>query len=214
MSKELPYFKFEPSAWDNGNIQICSREAKGLFIDICSMYWARLGELPHALALQKHCKSNANILEELIEHDIIIIENGNIVIQFLDEQLKEFIELSEKRTLAAQKRWDANAMQKQCKSNAIRGEKKREDKKREEKKRFTPPAIDEVINYFTENGYSEEAAQKAFAYYDVADWHDGQGNQVKNWKQKMQAVWFKPENKRKQTREERKAEILKQLDDE
>ncbi len=33
MAKELPYFKFEPNAWENGNIQMLSREDKGLFID-------------------------------------------------------------------------------------------------------------------------------------------------------------------------------------
>ena len=37
MAKELPYFKFEPNAWENGNIQMLSREDKGLFIDICSI---------------------------------------------------------------------------------------------------------------------------------------------------------------------------------
>ena len=40
MAKELPYFKFEPNQWENGNIQMMSREDKGLFIDLCSMYWA------------------------------------------------------------------------------------------------------------------------------------------------------------------------------
>ena len=45
MAKELPYFKFETSEWENGTIQMCSRETKGLFIDLCSMYWARLGDV-------------------------------------------------------------------------------------------------------------------------------------------------------------------------
>ena len=31
--------------------------------------------------------------------------------------------------------------------------------------------------------------------YDVADWHDSQGKQIKNWKQKAYQVWFKDENK-------------------
>jgi uncharacterized LabA/DUF88 family protein len=34
MAKELPYFKFEPNQWENGNIQICSHEEKGVFIDL------------------------------------------------------------------------------------------------------------------------------------------------------------------------------------
>ena len=135
MAKELPYFKFEPGAWDNGNIQMCSREAKGLFIDLCSIYWSRLGELPYALALQKHCMGNAQVLQELQDADIFGVVDGQIIIEFLDEQLNEFQETSEKRRKAAQKRWsDASALQKQSKSNAIREEKKRGKKKIEEEK--------------------------------------------------------------------------------
>lgn len=132
MAKELPYFKFEPSAWDNGNIQVCSLESKGLFIDICSMYWARMGELPYALALQKHCKDNTGALQQLIDADVILIKEQQIIIEFLDEQLAEFIEIGKKRASAANKRWDANAMQVQCKSNAKREEEIRKEEIREE----------------------------------------------------------------------------------
>lgn len=126
MAKELPYFKFETGAWDNGNIQICSREAKGLFIDVCSMYWARLGDLPYALALQKLCNGNKDALQELELADIIKVIDGKIIIEFLDEQLSEFEDMSQKRRKAANKRWnDANALQVQSKSNAIREEKRR-----------------------------------------------------------------------------------------
>ncbi len=61
--------------------------------------------------------------------------------------------------------------------------------------KFTPPPLEEVILYFTENGFSKELAEKAFKYYETGNWKDGKGNQVKNWKQKMQSVWFKEENK-------------------
>ena len=61
--------------------------------------------------------------------------------------------------------------------------------------KFTPPQQIEVIGYFIENGYNEELAIKAFKYYETGNWKDGKGNQVKNWKQKMQSVWFKEENK-------------------
>jgi len=62
-------------------------------------------------------------------------------------------------------------------------------------KSFTPPNLNEVISYFSEKGYTEESAKKAFEYYDTGNWIDGQGNKVNNWKQKMIAVWMKPENK-------------------
>jgi hypothetical protein len=131
MAKELPYFKFEPSEWDNGNIQMCSRESKGLFADLCSLYWSRLGELPYALALQKLCNGKRDALQELINHDIIGIVGDNIAIEFLDEQLSERGQISEKRRESAQKRWkDANALQMQSKSNA----KRREENIKEEKK--------------------------------------------------------------------------------
>lgn len=66
---------------------------------------------------------------------------------------------------------------------------------------FTPPILEDVINYFFENGYSKESAAKAFRYYNDADWKDSKGTKVKNWKQKMQGVWFKTENeiKKQQT---------------
>lgn len=63
------------------------------------------------------------------------------------------------------------------------------------KKIFEPPTLDEVKKYFKENGYTESSAEKSFNYYSVSDWVDGKGNKVKNWKQKMQGVWFKPENR-------------------
>jgi len=60
-------------------------------------------------------------------------------------------------------------------------------------KNFIPPTITDVVEYFNQNGYSEEAARKAFQYYNVAGWKSSDGKQVRNWKQKMIAVWFKPE---------------------
>jgi len=134
MAKELPYFKFEPNAWDNGNIQMCSKELKGLFIDLCSIYWSRLGELPYALALQKHCNGDSIALQSLIDLDILGLIDGQIIIDFLDEQLNEFQQTSDKRRAAANKRWsdNASAMQVHSKSNAIREEKRREEEIKED----------------------------------------------------------------------------------
>ncbi len=192
MANELPYFKFKPADWDNGNIQLCSRQSKGLFADLCSTYWVRQGELPYALALQKQCNGDATLMQELIDNEIIIINDGQIIIEFLDEQLAEFVEIGKKRADAANKRWNASAMQKQCKSNAIREEKRREEKKKE----FIPPTLEEVKEYFEECGYTEASAIKAFRWYDELSWIDSKGKAVINWKGKMQKVWFTPENQK------------------
>jgi len=55
--------------------------------------------------------------------------------------------------------------------------------------------IDIIKDYFITNGYSIESAEKFFNFYDSADWMDSNGKVVKNWKQKAQGIWFKPENK-------------------
>lgn len=60
---------------------------------------------------------------------------------------------------------------------------------------FVPPFLLQVIEYFKENGYTESSAIKAFNYYETGNWTDSKGTKVKNWKQKMQSVWFKDEHK-------------------
>jgi uncharacterized protein YneF (UPF0154 family) len=68
-------------------------------------------------------------------------------------------------------------------------------KKPKKKKQFVPPNVDDVVNYFVENGYLASAGEKAHKYYSAGGWKDKNGKQVKNWKQKMIGVWFKDENK-------------------
>jgi uncharacterized protein DUF4373 len=71
-------------------------------------------------------------------------------------------------------------------------EKNKEEKK--EKKKLTPPTQSEVVQYFLENGYTENSGIKAFKYYSEGKWKDSRGQPVRNWKQKMRGVWFKDEN--------------------
>lgn len=141
MAKELPYFKFEPSKWDNGNIQLCSFEAQGIFINLCCIYWSRMGDLPLKLAEQKLFRSNAHAYTELMQEEIFAVNEGKIVITFLDEQLSNFGGLSETKAKAAKARWDkvresqqvnADALHVQSTSNAIREEERRKEKKKKE----------------------------------------------------------------------------------
>lgn len=154
MAKELPYFKFEPNEWENGNIQMLSREEKGLFIDLCSMYWSRLGDVPLKLAIQKLCGGNANALQALCEEKIIEVINDNIFIKFLSIQLSEFEDISKKNRKSALDAWEkrrkqkeesernANALQTQSERNAIREDKIIEDKIIKDKKNNSVPLFD------------------------------------------------------------------------
>ena len=81
--------------------------------------------------------------------------------------------------------------------NENENENKNKSKITRKKENFTPPTPDEVENYFGDNGYDPEIGQKAYSYYAASGWKDSTGKQVLNWKQKMIAVWFKPENVKK-----------------
>lgn len=73
--------------------------------------------------------------------------------------------------------------------------------------KFLPPTVEDVKNYFKENGYSEESAIKAFEHYELGNWHDTNGKPVIAWKQKVHTVWFKPENKIKEVIIAKKREL-------
>lgn len=144
MAKQLPYFKFEPNEWENGNIQMCSRQDKGLFMDLCAIYWSRLGDLPEKLAIQKLCGGNATALNSLYDENIVEVKEGFICINFLNEQLLEFEDTSNQNRENARKGWEkrrktklsdrnATALNSQSENDAIREEKIREDKRKEKK---------------------------------------------------------------------------------
>ena len=212
MAKELPYFKFEPNQWENGNIQICSRELKGLFIDLCAMYWSRFGSVPFKLAVQKLCAGNATALNSLCEENIIALIDGEIFIEFLDEQLNEFENTSKQNSKNAREGWEkrrqakvssgrnAIASNPQCESDAIREEKRREEKiredkikeeeillKKEKKERFKNPKIEEIESYALEMDYKNFDSDVFFNFYESKGWMVGK-SKMKNWKSAM-AGW-------------------------
>lgn len=105
-------------------------------------------------------------------------------------------EISEKRSIAGKisserRKQNSTSVEQVLTSVQQNPTKERKGKEKKEKE----ISIEEVKTYFTENGYSIEAANKFYNYYSVAKWKDSKGNTVINWKQKAQAVWFKDENK-------------------
>jgi hypothetical protein len=70
-----------------------------------------------------------------------------------------------------------------------------ENENQNEKRSFIAPTQEEVISFFKSNGYTEEAASKAFQYYQDGEWKDSSGKKIISWKQKMRGVWFKQENR-------------------
>ena len=64
-----------------------------------------------------------------------------------------------------------------------------------EKPAPAPPTLADVIVFFTQKGYDSALAKQFYEYYDVANWCDGGGKPVRNYKQKALSVWMKDTNK-------------------
>lgn len=69
-----------------------------------------------------------------------------------------------------------------------RKEKKIKENKRKEYKSFTPPTLEEISEYCQQRNNNVNA-KRFYDYYSSANWKDSKGEPVKNWKQKMIAVW-------------------------
>lgn len=63
------------------------------------------------------------------------------------------------------------------------------------KKQFSPPTLDEWLEYSAEKGLKLKKMEEAYEAYEVAGWHDTQGKPILNWKQKILNVWCKDENR-------------------
>jgi len=146
-----------------------------------------------AYDLHVDCETIKSIIHDF---ELFVISEEKVSSNSVQRRIDERNNKSIKASTAAKKRWaDANALQTQSEGNAIKGNNiKGNKRKRKESIVFTPPTLDEVIEYFTSKGYTVQSAKKAFEHYNVADWKDTNGNQVNNWKQKMNTVWFKDEN--------------------
>lgn len=70
--------------------------------------------------------------------------------------------------------------------------------KKQKKKPADAPTLDEVKQYFKQEGYTEDTAIRFYKYYSSMDWYDNNGKPVLRWKSKAISTWFKPENKIKE----------------
>jgi hypothetical protein len=110
MAKEIPFFKFFVGEWANGDITAESYNTQGVFINICSIYWTKEGELTEKF-IRKKIKDNKAI-NDLIESEIIKVVDGFIKISFLDEQLTECEDIRKRNSAAGKKSASKRALNK------------------------------------------------------------------------------------------------------
>lgn len=145
MSKELPYFRFYPQEYQNGDISLEDYELQGLFVSICCYYWVKDCSITKAM-LNKRYKNEARI-KELFDLNILKVgDNGFIAINFLNEQFDILSTKRQRRQEAGRlgglkKGSNAKAMLKQKKSYKDKDKDNYKDKDKYTVKKYLPEAI-------------------------------------------------------------------------
>ncbi len=214
--KKLHYFPFYYLDWlSSSNVMMMTYEEKGLFIDMLCRCYNDDGLPDDDIKLQRLFKCDATVLKSVKEmfYSVDGLLKNKKLDSVCDDQSKMFADKAKAGKASAKARADkrlhkSTAVEhvlnpvateaQQNPTNKTKQNRTKQSKVKSKPKKFTPPELFEVKAYFREKGYTEQSSIKAFNYYDVADWVDSKGNQIKNWKQKMQGVWFKDENKASQ----------------
>lgn len=163
---------------------------------------------PYLLAaIAKQMGSTSDFLLQFIsdcvgKFELFKQDNDCIFSERVIRNISKREDILSKRKAAAVKGGQASAKQRLTKrqpnvNDFQPKERKGKEKKEKESKVLIAPTADEVVAYFSDNGYRAEIGLKAFNYYNDANWTDSKGRKVLNWKQKMQGNWFKPENEGK-----------------
>lgn len=198
MAKDLPYFKFISSEWNDGDITLEDYETQGLYINICSYYWSNecVVEL---VKLKKKFKGTDAIIQTLIDSNIIKVSGNFISIHFLDRQLTEREETSKVKSkggkASAEARRLAKLQQTEHKdltenqhvlnSCSTESQVLREEEKKKDKNILKDiPEWDEFKSYALEKepSVNTKALKNKYDAWVVNDWRNGNDKPIKNWK--------------------------------
>jgi len=163
MAKDLPYFKFFVSEWNDGDITLEDYEVQGLFINLCSYYWSNECDLLFNKAKKKFKDAPEDLWKTLFDNEIIKEVDGRLIIKFLDEQNEERLSKRVVKVKGGKASAEARRLKKEQKVNTtpteiqhvlnssstetqlLREEKRREEKKREEERENT------ALNFLIDN---------------------------------------------------------------
>jgi len=146
VAKDLPYFKFFCSEWNDGDITLESFKIQGLFINVCSYYWSNECILT-SKTLKKKFKSNIKDINYLIKEGLIKEnENKNVSITFLDEQINNRGKLSNQNSINAKKRWDKKKEESESNASALNSHSEKDAIKRREDNIREDNIREEILN--------------------------------------------------------------------
>lgn len=198
------YFNHDFSAFTDTKIlflrQQLGMEGYGIFWVILEQLGLSGGRLPlkiiPVLAMQMQTQE-VKVKAVITEFDLFEIDGDGFFNSRLNDQLGRIKKMTEGGKIGAEMRWkNGGGIRGGIAGGITPPNAKREIKERKrESVKKAPPHLDDVKAFFVEKGFPVELGQRAYEYYTAGEWKDSNGNQVKNWKQKMIAVWMKPESK-------------------
>ena len=99
MAKDLPYFKFFCSEWNDGDITLEDYKIQGLFINVCSYYWSNECDISIE-KLYKRFRHSKEEIDYLFKVELIHKIDAFLSVKFLDEQQEERLKTSKKNSEA------------------------------------------------------------------------------------------------------------------
>ena len=136
MAKHTPFFKFDSSAWLGGAIQFTDLESKGLFIDLCALYWESEEpiKIDTKFKVRTRCPEGTliKIIGTLSDLDIIVQTEHGITIPFLDslmtDRKKWLDKCSESGKKSATNKGTSSNKKEERRKKSVDSRKKNEDK--------------------------------------------------------------------------------------
>lgn len=195
MAKD-PAFLFYSQDFSTGT-QFFTDEQTGKYIRLlCAQH-------QHGHLSAEQVKYICRSVDDVVMKKFITDENGFFYNERLEIEVKKRKSFCDSRKENISKRYNPTSVDTYVATSVVHMENENKDKDIKKEKggvggkgrRFIKPSVEEVKSYFAQNGFSDQSAIKAFNFYDVADWVDSKGTKIRNWKQKMQGVWFKDENR-------------------
>ena len=201
MKSSIDFFRHDINAQQDLKIRRIIRdhgyEGYGVYWHVVEILYMCNGSTPYEdLKAEISGVAPLAILDSLIDSGLLHLTEDNMVVS--DRVMKEFGFAEERRQrysemgkLSASKR----SAKVQPKLNV--GSTQVEESK-EKQKRFVPPTLEEIAAFCKERGNNVDP-KKVFDYYSEGKWKGQDGKPVRNWKQKIIAVWERDKRPVKQT---------------
>lgn len=185
---------------------------KGLFIDMLSRCFNESGLPADTNKLLRLFKCDEDDLKECVQ--MFYDKDGKLLNKKLDQIKKDQRSISSSRSeagkISAEKRkakrlttstsveqvlnFVTTKPQQNPTSTVQYSTEEKVIKTKAKTKVFVPPPYEEYLKYCKSEGFAN-IAERSFKAYQAGDWHDVNGKKIIRWKQKLQNVWFKTENK-------------------